>query len=137
MNALARGISRLEAISAEFNYDLARQYAICVKEYLRVIRRITHDTPIFNVSGNFEIELATDVKERLEAFLSNKKDYAPTTKHICYWYLLELHSMDLGLKPNEVSVYEPLIQILEAGGDFYEHNGAICLRDAVMIPFMR
>jgi len=136
-HALTDGIARLEAISADFDYDMAPQYVIWVKKYLQEVQGLTSDTPIFNVGRGCEVDLPVEVKERLEAFLSKKIDYAPTTRNICSWYLIELYAMDLGLKLQSTSIYEPLIQTLEAGGDFYEHNGALCIRDAAMLPFMR
>ena len=39
------------------------------------------------------------------------------------------------MKPVGRSVYEPLVQMLELGGDFYEHHGALCIRDAATLPY--
>ena len=133
--SLTGGISRLESVSAEFDYDKAQQYVLLAKEYLRGVRELARDTPMFDVSSELEINLPEEAEERLAAFLDAKTDYAPTTKKICRWYLLELHSMDLGIKPAGRSIYEPLVQMLELGGDFYEHHGALCIRDAAMLPF--
>ncbi len=129
------GISRLESISAEFDYDKARQYVLLTREFLRGVKELARNTPLFDVSSELKIDLPEEAKERLEAFLAAKTDYTPTTQMICRWYLLELHAMDLGMKPAGRSVYEPLVQMLELGGDFYEHHGALCIRDAAMLPY--
>jgi len=132
---LTDGIARLEEITSEFDYDKTQQYVRFAKDFLRGIRELARDTPIFDVSCELELNLPEDAKERLDAFLAAKPDYAPTTKKICRWYLLELHAMDLGIKPAGRSIYEPLVQLLELGGDFYEHHGELCIRDAAMLPF--
>lgn len=133
---LASGISRLESVSAEFDYDKAQQYVVLAKEYLRGVRELACDNLMSNVSSKLEIHLPEEAEQRLDSFLAVKNDYAPTTKMICRWYLLELHSMDLGIKPAGRSVYEPLVRMLELGGDFYEHHGALCIRDAAMLPYV-
>lgn len=134
-NTLDDGISRLEAISAEFDYDKAQQYVLLAKKFFRGVREFVRDTPMFEVTRELRIDLPEEVRERLDTVLAAKPDYAPTTQKVCLWYLLELHSMDLGMKPASRSVYEPLLQMLELGGDFYEHHGALCIRDVAMLPF--
>jgi len=135
VHALTDGVSRFESISAEFDYDKAEQYVVLAKEFLRAVREQVRDTPMFDASGDLEIEMPEEFERRLKAFLAAKPNYPPTTRKVCQWYLLELHAMDLGMKPVGRSVYEPLVQMLELGGDFYEHHGALCIRDAAMVPF--
>ncbi|WP_298864345.1 hypothetical protein [uncultured Gimesia sp.] len=134
-HTLADGVARLEAISAEFDYDKAQQYVLLAKEFLRVVREFSSGKAISDVCGELGVDLPQQDSERLAAFLGSKPNYAPTTQKICRWYLLELHAMDLKMKPEGQSIYESLIQMLELGGDFYEHHGALCIRDAAMLPF--
>lgn len=131
---LGDGIARLETISAEFDYGKARDYVLLAKEFCRAIKEIAGNARMDDLSKEFEIDMPANIKMRLEAFLATKPAYAPTTKDVCRWYLLELHAMDLGLKSSGLSLYEPLIQLLELGGDFYEHHGALCIRDVAMLP---
>ena len=134
---LLDGLARLEAISAEFDYDKSLQYVFLVKEYLKEVSEFDCDTPIFDVCEALDVELPQDAGDRLEVFFNRKSSYSPTVKNICQWHLLEIHAMDLGLIANSPSIYESLIQMLELGGDFYEHHGALCIRDAAMLPFAK
>jgi hypothetical protein len=52
------------------------------------------------------------------------------------WYLREAYAAELGTIERSESLYEPLIQVLEKGGHFYEENGALWLDCAAMIPFI-
>jgi hypothetical protein len=132
-SGLMGGITRLEAISAAFDYSRKEQYVGLAKQFIRGMREFESGTPFFNVCGGLGVVLPQAASDRLEAILRARPHYAPTTQRICHWYLLELHAMDLNLKPAGSSVYEPLIQMLELGGDFYEHHGDLCLRDAAMV----
>jgi hypothetical protein len=38
---------------------------------------------------------------------------------------------------SDKSYYESIVQLLENGGDFYEHHGAFCIRDAAALQFAR
>lgn len=132
-----KGVSRLESISREFNYDRVPQYVQLAKTFIRAMRELSNETPFRNVCSGLIVELPQTVQERLEAFIRRNPDLAPSMQHLCHWYLLELHAMDLGILSEHQSAYEPILQMLEMGGDCYEHHGAICIRDAALIPFIR
>ena len=134
---LADGMKRLEAISAEFDYDKAQQYVMLAKSFLQGVQQMSQDTPLFDVSGANDLALPQDIDERLDAFLDKNTEYAPTVRKVCALYLRELRAMDLSLKHEVPSIYEPLIRMLELGGDFYEHHGALCIRDAAMLRFTK
>ncbi len=132
---LADGIARLEAISAAFDYDKAQQYVVLAKSFLMGAQQMSQDTPLFDVCDGLDLALPQDIDGRLDAFFDKKPEYAPTVRKVCVWYLRDIHAKDLRLTHEVPSIYEPLIQMLEMGGDFYEHHGALCIRDAAMLRF--
>lgn len=131
---LSDGIIRLERISREFDYDSVRGYVLLIKEFIRGVRDVARGKAIFDVSADFGIALPQEYNDRLDAVFRSKQGYVQATADVCQWYLLELHAMDLKKKAGGQSIYEPLIQMLELGGDFYEHHGDLCIRDAATLP---
>ena len=137
IDRVEKGMSRLESIVSTFDYDRVPQYIQLAKEFVRAMRELSNGTPFCNVCSGLTVDLPQGVQQRLEAFNRRNPDYAPSIQHVCHWYLLELRAMDLGLMQERRSVYEPILQMLEIGGDCYEHHGAICIRDAAMIPLVK
>ena len=142
MKTLQQATERLEKVRSDFNYNDARTYANLVREFYSNMK--THlmsqgapiETPLIDVSVDRELELPEEAEERLAQLLSGCKDYGITICKVCHWYLREAYAYELGLIERNDSLYEPLIQILEMGGHFYEHHGALVLSDAATIPFI-
>lgn len=136
---LQDGLERLEAISSCFDYKRIDQYMRMVKDFrISMKKKDGHETyPLRDVCERLTIDLPIDVKERLTELFRSKPDYSPTVRSVCEWYLREIDSMERGLAPVATSSYEPLIQMLESGGDFYEHHGGLCIRDAATVQLGR
>lgn len=139
MTRCGRAMARLESISAVFDYSCDKEYVACAASYIRNSnwKAVNAESPFFDVTLRTPTSLPSDISARLDAFLAQKPDYPPTTRKACLWFLRHQHAIDGGSIPLGPSPYEPLITLLELGGDFYEHNGAVCIRDAAMIPFVR
>ena len=134
---LSDGVARLEAIVSPYDEGKTIQYVHLVENFLGgVSDRECHDA-FFEVTRGLGIVLPYEAMERLATFLAGKPDYGWTTRSVCQWFLLEQHAMDLGMIPDGRSIYEPLIQLLELGGDFYELHGDLYIRDAGVIDVNR
>ena len=79
---LEKGLSRLESISAEFDYDKTQQYVQLAKLYLRSVREKSPMLHFFDESGSITVELPQKATDRLELFFRRKHDYAPTTQKV-------------------------------------------------------
>lgn len=142
MIGLQEAIERLEGLKSNFRYEDAPRYAELVREFYSAMKKeLTVRgrplyTPLTDITWNAELELPPEVEHRLALLLCNCNDYGRTVGNVCRWYLREVCARELGLIQREFSLYEPLIRILEMGGHFYEHHGALGLSDAAMIPFI-
>ena len=134
---LSDGMDRLEAIVSTFDDTKTMRYAQLVREFLRGVRDRECYDAFFEVTRGLGIELPYEARERLAGFIAGKRDYGWTTRNVCQWFLLEQHAMDLGMIPDGRSIYEPLIQLLELGGDFYECHGDLYIRDLGVIDVNR
>jgi hypothetical protein len=132
-------LERLEAISSSFDYNRIEQYMRMVKDFrISMKKENDHETyPLRDVCERLALDLPIDVKERLMELFRSKPDYSPTVRSVCEWYLREIAAMERGFVPVAASSYEPLIQMLESGGDFYEHHGGLCIRDAATVQLGR
>ena len=135
-------IQRIELFLPNFNYDDARVYAAFIrqfytkmKSYLEEVGRPL-DTPLVDSVKDATVLLPGHLEQRLDAAVSACADYGATVRNVCYWYLREALANELGIIDRAESVYEPLLNILEMGGHFYEHHGALVLSDAATIPFV-
>ncbi|SFI38780.1 hypothetical protein [Planctomicrobium piriforme] len=143
MELTLKGLRRLGGINAEFDYKLANAYASRIRQFVKQMEShlTRHGAPLYtpftDVTSQLEIDFSNDIQKQLDAFIAQKPTYSPSTKNACKWYLKELWAMDSGMLPQQNSIYEPLIQVLELGGDFYEHHGAICIRDVATLPYIR
>ncbi|WP_437201048.1 hypothetical protein [Planctomicrobium sp. SH664] len=137
------GLARLEKISADFDDSQSEKYAALVRRFINGMeiyltsRGLPLTTPFNSIPASHGVDLPEDISGRLNAFLDGKKEYPPTVKKVCRWYLLELLAIELNLAQGDSSVYEPLIELLELGGDFYQHHGWICIRDAATVTIRR
>lgn len=137
------GVNALKAIVVPFDYEKARFYMQCVREFLRESEEfcLTHGrpltTPFFDVTENDRVEIPPQIDSELENWLAAKGQYPPITKRVCRWYIKALVKADIGASLKRTTLYDALITLLQEGGDFYVHHGAVCIRDAGMIPFLR
>jgi hypothetical protein len=139
---LEQSLERLEGIQSDFNYDAARTYAKLVRDFYSAMKLylmtqgMPTETPLIDSIQNETLQLPQNVEERLARLLSKHDDYGVTVRNVCRWYLREVCANERGLIQHGPSLYEPLIHILEMGGHFYEHDGALVLSDAATIPFV-
>jgi hypothetical protein len=139
MDSVEDRIARLEAINAPFDYDKARLYVSLFRAFLAdaatyvETRGLEKIDPLFDVAQGLDGALPEPVAQRLQVFLGKRREYGVTTQKVCLWYLRESLLPERG----NASHYEPLIQLLENGGDFYEHHGNICIRDAATMMITR
>lgn len=132
------GMSRLEAISVEFDdeYEKVSTYIEFAKEYKRGVKGIAVGSNLFDICADLQVDLPADIEERLTNFIRMKYDvYPPATQNVCRWYIRELYAKDLGLRPEGQSIYEPMIQMIELGGDFYGHHEDLCIGPAMLIDY--
>lgn len=142
MKAMNEAIHRIESFRPDFDYDEARAYAALVRKFYAGMQ--THlteagkplETPLVDSVSDKSVLLPAAIKDRLESVMSEHIDYGPTVRNVCLWYLREALAIQLGNIDRQESLYEPLIEVLEKGGHFYEHHGALVLSDAATIPFV-
>ncbi|MBN2292248.1 MAG: hypothetical protein JXM70_07480 [Pirellulales bacterium] len=140
MESIETRLARLESINTSFDYDKAEQYVMLLKAFIRKAeeyvyeRGISEASPLFDITKRIEINMPESVALRVERFLEKKCDYPPSTKNVCRWFLKELFAVNSSSKDSH---YEELIQLLENGGDFYEHHGTICIRDVAMLRYLK
>ncbi|MBN2291492.1 MAG: hypothetical protein JXM70_03645 [Pirellulales bacterium] len=142
METLQQAIERLEKVQPDFNYDDARTYANLIREFYSNMKAhllskgAPIETPLIDSIVDQKLQLPVAIEERLSRLLSEYKYYGITISKVCHWYLREAYANELGLIERTDSLYEPIIRILEMGGHFYEHHGALVLSDAATIPFI-
>ncbi|MEN1680125.1 MAG: hypothetical protein AAGJ46_11065 [Planctomycetota bacterium] len=142
MRTMNEAIHRIESFRPNFDYDEASTYAALVRRFYAGMK--THlteagkplETPLVDSVSNQDVLLPAAVMERLESAVSAHVDYGRTVRNVCLWHLREALAVELGSTERHESLYQPLIQVLDKGGHFYEHHGALALGDAAMIPFV-
>lgn len=138
------GMLRLESLSSDFDYSRAREYAAFVKDYLRRVeaylssQELSLSNPIVDTTANVDSDMPEVLTERFDAWASQQRWLSPMAREACRYYVKYLCLNDQ-LTDEEravADIYEPLIELLSEGGDFYVEHGSICLRDAASIPFV-
>lgn len=141
MMPLEEAVRRIERVQPNFDYDGVPEYAALIREFYSSMklhlsaRGMPLETPLIDSVRDEECTLPEDVHVRFSRHLAQYNDYGITIHNICEWYLREVFVSHSRLVQHERSLYDPLISILEKGGYFHEHNGALVLSDAATIPF--
>jgi hypothetical protein len=133
-----QALRALESLSDEFDYDKTPQYVTRVKDFLASARRyrdangLPTDSPFLRISSLGE--LPSDLVDRLTS-IANTRKWSPACANACQRFLTYLCFQDEIPEASRAitNIYEPLYQLLLEGGDFYEHHGDICIRDAATV----
>ena len=142
MITLDLAIQRIERFLPNFNYEDARVYAAFVRQFYSKMKLhlgevgLPLETPLVDSVNDATALVPGHMEQRLDAAMSACADYGATVRDVCYWYLREALANERGIIDRAESVYEPLLALLEMGGHFYEHHGALVLSDAATIPFV-
>lgn len=135
-------IHRIENFRPNFDYEEARAYAALVRQFYAGMQTYLTEagkpleTPLVDSVPDKGVLVPSAIKDRLESVMSEHIDYGQTVRDVCFWYLREAVAVELGNVERRKSLYEPLIEVLDKGGHFYEHHGALVLSDAATIPFV-
>lgn len=142
MRTLNEAIHRIEHFRPNFEYDEAREYVRLVKKFFAGMQKhltesgLPLESPFVDSVSDGSVRLPAAINERLESVMSEYNEYGTTIRNVCRWYLREALAVERGTIERNESLYEPLMEVLEKGGHFYEHHGALALSDAAMIPFI-
>lgn len=126
-------MTRLESFRQPFDERYCQQYLGLIRQFIAGMRSLTFPGvtfPFWDVASEKEVTIPPDLLERLDAWCK-RRQLSPTLRKICIWHLKQV-VLELNAEP-VATVYQPLMDLLEIGGDFYVHHGDICIRDAATI----
>ncbi len=126
-------MARLESFRQPFDEKCCHQYLGLIRQYMAGMRSLVEfgvTFPFWDVASVREVTIPPDLFKRAEVWC-RERELSPTLRKICIWHLKQV-ALDLNAEP-VATVYQPLIDLLEIGGDFYVLHGDICIRDVATI----
>ena len=128
LTAARNAMTRLENSANAFDYDNAARYASYVRQFTQRRSAATSSSSILPNLSHVN-ELPVDLNVRVEAWMQSHPDYSPFMRRFAVNYLLAFLDDKC-----DATVYEPLVDLVRAGGDFFVENDIFFLRDAIAVP---